>query len=120
MAEATILYKTNKRVLRKVGVLSAAKVLAALYTILGVIYGVIYGLMLMAFSVIGSASAGAGGQEFAELAALGIGGGIAASLGVLICTPILFAVLGFIAGAIMAAVYNFTTRFTGGLELEVE
>ena len=115
----TILYKTNKRVLQKVGVVSAGKVMGALYLVLGFLIGTLYGFFFLMATLFGSTLA-ASDPAFNDLAGLGIGGGIAGSLAMAVCIPVFYGVLGFIAGVIMAFVYNLVARFTGGLELEVE
>jgi hypothetical protein len=47
--------------------------------------------------------------------------GFVAGLGVLalVLFPILYAIVGFIAGAFTAAVYNLVAKWTGGVEIEV-
>ncbi len=45
-----------------------------------------------------------------------VGGGIFA----LILFPILYAIIGFIAGAISAALYNLVAGIVGGIEIDVE
>ncbi len=115
----TILYKTNKRVIQKVGVVSAGKVMAVLYLVFGFLIGGLYGLMFLMLSVFGSTLA-ATDPAFSDFASLGVGGGVAASLALVICLPVFYGIIGFIGGVIMAAVYNVAARFVGGLELEVE
>jgi len=41
-------------------------------------------------------------------------------VGVLVLFPLLFAVIGFISGVIMAALYNLVVGWTGGLQFEVD
>ena len=70
---------------------------------------------------------------FGVLVGLGIGGAIAirqpaglegvhvaiAAVSAIIIVPFAYAVLGFVAGAIAAVLFNLTANITGGLEMEV-
>jgi hypothetical protein len=95
-------------ILQRVGVLSGAKVLGALYAGLGLIVGCIFSL----FAMLQGAILGASG-EFAELGAFGMLFGV----GAIILFPIFYGVMGFLAGAIGAFIYNLVSGFVGGLEL---
>lgn len=99
--------------IRSFGVLSFGKYLAVFNAFMGFIIGLIYGGMMMLFSVIGLAG---GGKSVGPLAAIGIGGGIAA----IIFLPIIYALFGFIGGIIATAFANIALRMTGGLELDIE
>jgi hypothetical protein len=93
----------------RVGVLSVAKIEAAISAVLGLIIGVIYGLVVMVFgAAMMSQSSGAGGSA------------ILLGLLMMIGIPIFYGILGFIVGAIIALVYNVVAGFVGGLEIEVE
>ena len=96
--------------LTRIGVMSAGITLAALYAILGVIYALIYAVILAVF---GAVLGAAGGSSFG-LAAMGIG-----AVFILVAVPIIFAIMGFIVGALMALIYNFVTKYTGGIAFEV-
>ncbi|MBU7032969.1 MAG: hypothetical protein HXS53_10590 [Theionarchaea archaeon] len=95
--------------IKKVGVFSFAKIEAALGAIIGFIIGLIS-------AVIGTTLFG-----FAETAGvvmprwLGLLFGLAA----IIILPILYAVIGFIAGIIIAFLYNVVARWIGGIEIEL-
>ena len=82
---------------RRFGILQTAKVVAALYTLLGVILIPIVLVMAM-FSP----------KEQAY------GAGLAIAL------PILYGVMGFIFTALGCAIYNFVAGFIGGIEVELE
>ena len=102
-----------KMVIKRVGVLSWAKLTALAMAVMGLIIGVIYGLALMVF---GAAMMSVGRSDTAGAAV----GGVVAGLAVMIMAPIFYGVLGFVLGAIYAAVYNVAAGIVGGLELELE
>lgn len=97
-------------VLRRVGVLSMAKING----IISAAMGLIIGLFMFLLSMIGglfpsgmsSGSEGAFGFLF--------GGGA------IILAPLFYGIFGFIAGLIGAFIYNFTAGFVGGIELDLE
>jgi hypothetical protein len=105
----------QKMVIKRVGVLSWAKIQAVIMLVFGLIIGVIYGLILMTFgammSSLGSSTRGTG-----EAA----GGAFIIGLMAMIFMPIVYGIIGFIAGAIGAFVYNSAAKFVGGMELEME
>jgi len=93
-------------VLRSVGVLSVAKIMGALYAVIGLIAGLI-------LATIGMLGVGLSGGEGALVGMMfGIGG--------LIFAPIFYGILGFIAGAIGSAVYNIVAGAVGGIELDLQ
>lgn len=104
-------------VLNRIGVLSAARICGLIYGIFGLIIGILYGGMIILFSLLGATiSAGGGGPNAASGMMMGIGGGICA----LVMFPVLYAVAGFLSGALGAAVYNLAASRIGGIELELE
>ncbi len=104
----------NRLKIRKLGILSVAKIYCVMCLILSLLISIPYGLFIIAFSLMG-ASAGHGNEALA----LG-GGGIVVGILVMIGLPIMYAIIGFIAGAIGAVVYNIFAGFVGGIEIEVE
>lgn len=105
-------------VIKRLGVLSIAKMQAMIMLVFGIIIGVIYGLMFMAFGAMimsmepsGRGSGGAAGAG---------AGGFIGGLMVMIFVPIVYAIIGFIAGAIGALVYNAAAKFVGGIEMDLE
>lgn len=97
-------------IIRRIGVLSLAKMLGALYGIVGLIFGVIVAL----FSLVG-----AGVGLVNEDAASGIFGAMF-GVGAVILLPIFYGVMGFLGGALMAFLYNLVSGVAGGLELDVD
>jgi len=94
-------------VLKRGGVLSIAKIEALIMACFGLIIGLFYGLFLGALGAMMPASRGG--------AAVG-GFGILA----VFIVPVIYAVIGFIAGALGAVIYNFAAGFMGGIEIELE
>ena len=103
----------NKLRIRKLGVLSVAKIYALIMLVISLIISIPYGLFVMVF---GAAMMGTG--ERAGLAAGG--GGIVIGLLVMIGLPIFYGLIGFVFGAIGALVYNIFAGIVGGVEIEVE
>jgi hypothetical protein len=103
----------KKTLLRRVDVFSAAKIMAIIYAIIGLIYGVIFMIFMM----------------FVGLAAIsypnsyspaGAGGAFLGGIFILILTPIFAAIGGFIAGALFAFIYNLAVGWIGPLEMEMD
>lgn len=83
--------------IRRFGIGQTAKVVAALYTLLGLVFVPVL-LVAAMFSP----------KE------TGFGTGLAVAL------PVLYGVMGFIFTAIACAIYNFVAGFVGGIEVELE
>jgi len=90
--------------IRTIRVFSAAKVNALLYGILG--------LLIAPFLVLGPGLAMIGGEKRSA----GFGGVIAVAA----IAPIIYALIGFIAGAVMAFIYNAISHSVGGIEVELD
>jgi hypothetical protein len=96
-------------VIRRVDPLSAGKIAGLLYAMIGLLFGAV-------FSVIGMA-----GATFASEAGDGAPFlGALFGVGAIIALPIFYGVLGFIAFAIGAVLYNVLAGMVGGLRVEVE
>lgn len=93
-------------VINRVGPLSVAKLAGVLYAILGLIIGAIVSLISLAGGMAAHSDDGA---------AMGALFGAAA----IIVLPIFYGVFGFVGTALMAALYNLTARFVGGVEIDV-
>ena len=93
-------------VVKRIGVLSLAKVMAVLYAGIGLLGGLFIALI-----------SSIGGSAFAHHeGALGMGFGI----GAIVLFPILYDVLGFVGGIISAWLYNLAAGFIGGVELDLQ
>lgn len=98
--------------LRRIGVMSAAKLAGLMYALIGLIIGLIVAL----FSMIGAGMIASAQHEAGMPSWVGAAFGV----GAIIVLPILYGILGFIGGAITAAVYNVVAGISGGLELEFD
>ena len=86
---------------------------------LGITLGVIYGILsliivvplFLIISLVGAAAAAKGGGQALSALFSGV---------FIIFLPIIYAVLGFIGGVIMAFVYNLVAKWTGGVEFTTE
>lgn len=88
--------------LRRIKVLSLAKVYTVLMALIGLFTGIYYAILGISFGV---------SQGFS-------GAGLA--LFNIIVTPVYFGILGFVAGVILALLYNIVARWVGGIELDLE
>ena len=107
-----------RMMVKRIGVLSAAKMYSLVGFGIGLIVGVIYGLIVMMFgaammmSSSGTSSSGAGAGAGAS--------GFIIGLLIMVGFPILYGAMCFIAGAIGGLIYNVAARIAGGIELELE
>ncbi|HWY68626.1 MAG TPA: DUF3566 domain-containing protein [Terriglobales bacterium] len=90
--------------IRTVRVFSAAKVNALLYGILG--------LLIAPFLMLGPGLAMMGGEKRS--------GGFGGVIAVAAIAPIFYGLIGFVAGAIMAFIYNAISHSVGGIEVELD
>jgi hypothetical protein len=93
-------------VIKRIGVLSAAKLYAAISFAMGLIVGVFFALA----SVIGM-SMGARDESLF---------GMMFGVGAVVFLPIFYGLMGFVFGAIGAALYNLFAGMVGGLEVETQ
>ena len=94
-------------VLRRVGVLYMGKFMAVMYAIIGLIFGV----LIAAVSMIGGGMLGGDGGAMGVIGSFGL-------LSIVIL-PVLYAVIGFIAGLIGGLLYNVTANLSGGIEMDL-
>ena len=110
----------KKMVLRRVGVLSVAKMSAILSGIMGLIIGIVYTLIfsfiLSLFAGIPSATGNASGLGGLEVLGLFAGFGMLS----IVIIPVVLAILGFLTGAAGAFIYNLIAGWVGGYEVEFE
>ncbi len=105
----------SKLRIKKMGILSVAKIYALMMLVISLIISIPYGLIIMIFGA-ALLSGGGGGSE-----GLAAGGGsIVIGLLVMIGVPIFYGLMGFVFGAISALVYNIFAGMVGGIEIEVE
>ena len=102
-------------VIRRVGVWSASRLYGGIMASFGVIIGVCVALL----SMLGGLAGAAGSSNTSSgLAASGLGALF--GVGAIILAPLFYGVLGLIAGAIGAGLYNLFAGLFGGLELEIQ
>jgi hypothetical protein len=92
-------------IIKSVGVLSVAKIMGLIYGCLGLIF-------IPFFLLIGLLGSLAGKQQSPFAGVIG--------LVLAFCLPIIYGVMGFIMGAIGAALYNLFAKWIGGIEVQVQ
>ena len=91
--------------IQSVGVISAAKMMGAIYGAMGLIFAPI-------FLLIGLAGMAAGGRQ-------AIFGGITGVV-FAVLMPLLYGAMGFVIGAIGALLYNLFAKWLGGIEIQLQ
>jgi len=94
--------------LRRIGAMSLAKMLGALYALLGLIIGALISLV----SIVGSALFRSASGDSSALF------GVLFGAGAIIILPIVYGCIGFIGGLIVAGLYNLLAGAVGGIEIE--
>lgn len=92
--------------IKRIGPLQLGKMLAVLYGCMGLLFLPVFLIMSLV------ASQAPGGPEKFGIMAMGVG--------MAICMPIFYAVIGFVFGIIGAFIYNVVAKWIGGIEVEVE
>jgi hypothetical protein len=98
-------------VIKRVGPLSCAKVVAALYMIVGVAIGALISLGSMVGGMAGGMA-----SDAPWMTGIGAAIGIAA----IIVLPIVYGSIGFVATLIGAWLYNVAAGIMGGIEVDVQ
>lgn len=99
-------------IIKRIGVLKAGIVQSCVMALFGLLIG-------LCFLLFGTVLGGLFGAV-SDHAGAGLGFGLLGGIGMVIFLPITYAIIGFVAGAIGAAVYNLVAGFVGGIEIEVE
>ena len=97
-------------VIKRVGVLSFAKIAGALYALLGLIAGAVIAAFALLGSAIGAASSHSAQPLFGALF----------GVGAILIFPVLYGVIGFFGGLIGSALYNLLAGLIGGIEVELQ
>lgn len=92
--------------LKRVGVASCAKIVAAIYGT----FGLLAGCIIAAVSVAGTASGASSPPGSYTL----IGG-----LGAMIAAPVVYGLIGALVGAVFGTLFNVAARHLGGIKFEV-
>jgi len=92
--------------LRRIGVLSLAKISAAIYALLGLVGGAIVSLVSLVVGTVAPAESG---------------GALSALFGVaaVVVLPVFYGVVGFVGSLIMAALYNWLAGMVGGVHIDL-
>jgi len=97
---------TRRRMsIRKMDVLSVAKMLGALYAMIGLVVSLFMGAAM----ILGGIGGG-----------IGLAEGLVGSIGTIIVIPLMYGIGGFIGGALLGLFYNVTAGIVGGIVLEIE
>lgn len=97
-------------IIRRLGVMSVAKISAIIAAVVGLLAGFLFFLVSLAGGAAGAMSENDPGMAWISgLGAMAI-----------VVLPILYGVFGFIGGAIQAFVYNLAAKFVGGIKIETE
>jgi hypothetical protein len=100
--------------IRKLGVLSVAKMYGVICLVIGLLIGIMYGVFFIIYGFLGASMVGGN-------AALAVGGGsIVVGVLFMIGIPLMYGAFGFVGGAIGALLYNVFSHFVGGIEIEVD
>ena len=92
--------------INKIGVFSFGKILAAIYGIFGLIAGAFMSLLTLATGL--------------RMGSAGFDVGLMSGFGAMITIPIIYAMIGYVGGVILAVVFNGVTGLVGGLEIDIE
>ncbi|MEX0930318.1 MAG: hypothetical protein WDZ79_01425 [Candidatus Paceibacterota bacterium] len=98
--------------IKQVGVLSVANTFAVVSAALGLVFGLIFTII----ALIGSGMVAGMGED----ASGALFGGALFSIGAVIIMPIFYGIGGFIGGLVVAFFYNLSTKFTGGISIQLE
>lgn len=97
--------------LKRIDPIQAGKMLAALYGILSLLF---IPFMIFFMTVGSFAARQQGGPTPALPLMFGMG------VGFMVMLPVVYAVMGFVAGVISSLLYNLLTKWIGGFEFEFE
>jgi hypothetical protein len=87
-------------ILNKIGIYSTAKLYAAICAVFGLCAGLFLALFSSAMPI---------NTMF----------GRSMGIGLALFLPIIYSIVGFVAGAISAAIYNLVARWTGGIRMDM-
>src|SRR5271157_2814808 len=94
-------------VVRRIGVISMARMCGVIYSMIGLIVGTFFSIMAVTGEAFGSPI---GGSSKLIETMMGIGA--------IILFPIIFGVCGFLMGLLSAAIHNLAARIIGGIVIE--
>jgi hypothetical protein len=106
--------------IKRVGVISIAKFLGLLYGGLGLIAGIIVSVISLSGSVINKLIAQNSYANSLQPASQSSLVSILFGVGAIIFLPIIYGVVGFIAGLVAGFIANIALRISGGIEVKIE
>ena len=98
---------------RRVGVISAANMSAAISFVFTFVIALLVALVVLPMSNLPIPTGADGPFDRSNLPTGSV-------IGLLLLAPLLYAAVGWVAGALAALVYNLAARFIGGLQLTLE
>src|SRR5690348_3309659 len=99
-------------VIRRIGPLSAARIAALLYAIVGLVLGVIVSLL----SVAGAFAT----EGFAANPTLRPGVGVLFGVGAIVVLPLMYGAFGFVGTLVFTWLYNTLAKVMGGVEIDLQ
>jgi hypothetical protein len=97
-------------IIKKVGPMSLAKILGIIYAVIGFIAGLFFSSFVLMGTALGTV------LEDSPVPMVGVIFGI----GSIVAFPVLYGILGFVGGIIVAGIYNIVSNWVGGIEVELE
>lgn len=95
-------------IVKRVGVWSIARMYGSLLGAIGLLAGVVIALFALVGAGLAANSGAPGGL------------GVIFGVGAVVFLPLCYGVIGILAGAVMAALYNLFAGMVGGVELDIE
>ena len=105
------------QVIKQIGVVSFAKIMAVTSLLLSLIIFVPMGLLMIFAALLGGAGAA---QEDVGVGLIGGGLGVGGGLAVMIGAPLTYTVFTFIFGLVYGLIINIVFGLAGGLEVQIE
>lgn len=97
--------------LKRIAPLQAGKIVGGLYGMMGLLF-VPFMILFMSIGAFASAAGGANTPPMPLFFGMGIG--------FMVFLPVLYALMGFVAGVLGSLAFNLLAKWLGGLELEFE
>jgi len=108
------------QVIKRIGVISLAKIMGATGLLIGLLVGVPTGLFMLVMSLVGGAAVAASGDEATTEGLVGAGAGVGMALFMMIGIPLMYGAMSFLCGLIYGLIVNLVFSMAGGLEVEIE
>jgi hypothetical protein len=97
-------------IVKKVGPVSLGKILGIIYAFFGFIIGLFFSFFMLMGTIFGSII-----EDSPEPLV-----GLIFGFGSVVAFPVFYGLMGFLGGIITAGLYNVTSRWVGGIEIELE